>query len=151
MARMHSHKHGKSSSTKPSNPKKPAWLTHKPKEIELLIAKYAKDGLTASQIGLTLRDEFGIPSVKLATSKTITQILKEKEQLAEIPEDLMALIKKVVFIKKHLEENKQDMTAKRGLILTESKANRLITFYKKNGRLPKDWKYDPERIKLYVE
>lgn len=151
MARMHSHKRGQSSSTKPSKPKKPTWSAHNPKEVELLVTKYAKEGLSASQIGLALRDEYGVPSTKLITGKTISQILKEKDQENEIPDDLMALIRKVVFIKKHMEENKQDMTAKRGLILTESKANRLIKYYKKSGRLPADWKYDPERIKLYVE
>ena len=151
MARMHSHKHGKSRSTRPSNPKKPAWLNQSAKEVELLVVKEAKEGVPASQIGLHLRDAYGIPSVKLITGKTISAILAEKELAPEIPEDLMALIRKVVFIKKHLEENHKDMTAKRGLILTESKVNRLIVYYKGTGRLPADWNYDPERIKLYVE
>ena len=151
MARMHSGARGKSRSTKPSSPAKPAWLTQSPKETELLVVKYAKEGKSAAQIGLLLRDEYGIPSVKLVTSKTVSQILKEKDLLTEIPEDVMALIKKVVFIKKHQEENKKDMTAIRGLKLAESKINRLVKHYKASGRLAKNWSYDPERIKLYVE
>ncbi|MDD9953577.1 MAG: 30S ribosomal protein S15 [Candidatus Woesearchaeota archaeon] len=151
MARMHSRKKGKSGSTKPKEPKKPAWLGQNAKETELLIVKYAKEGKTAAQIGLAMRDEYGIPSVKLVTGKTISQILAGKKMQPEIPDDVLALIKKVVFVKKHLEANKQDMTAKRGLRLTESKVNRLVKHYKRSGRLPADWSYDPERIKLYVE
>ena len=148
---MHSHARGQSGSTKPSNPTKPSWLTQSNKETELLVVKYAKEGKSPSQIGIFLRDEYGIPSVKLVTGKTVSQILKEKELLADIPEDVMALIKKVVLIKKHQDENKKDMTAIRGLRLAENKINRLVTFYKANGRLSKDWSYDPDRIKLYVE
>lgn len=151
MARMHSHARGKHRSVKPSNPTKPVWMTQSPKETELLVVKYAKEGKSTSQIGLLLRDEYGIPSVKLATGKSVSQILKEKDLIQEIPEDIMALIKKVVFIKKHQEENKKDMTAIRGLRLTENKINRLVKHYKSTGRLPSNWSYDPERIKLYVE
>jgi small subunit ribosomal protein S15 len=151
MARMHSGARGKSRSTKPSNPTKPAWLTQSPKETELLVVKYAKEGKSASQIGTLLRDEYGIPSVKLVAGKSVSAILKEKELLVDIPEDVMALIKKVVLIKKHQDENKKDMTAIRGLRLAESKINRLVKYYKKSGRLSADWSYDPDRIKLYVE
>jgi small subunit ribosomal protein S15 len=151
MARMHSHARGKSRSTKPASPTKPAWLTQSPKETELIVVKYAKEGKSASQIGVYLRDEYGIPSVKLVTGKTVSQILKEKELLVEIPEDVMALIRKVVLIKKHQDINKKDMTAIRGLRLAESKIQRLVRYYKSNGRLAADWTYDPDRIKLYVE
>jgi len=151
MARMHSRRKGKSRSTKPAVTKKPSWLSQSPKETELLIVKHAKEGKSAAQIGLFLRDEYGIPSVKLITGKTISEILIAKSITPEIPDDLMALIRKAVFIKKHLEANKQDMTAKRGLRLTESKVNRLAKYYKKSGKLAADWKYDPDRIKLYVE
>jgi small subunit ribosomal protein S15 len=151
MARMHSHARGKSRSTKPSSPAKPTWLSQSPKETELLVVKYAKEGRSPSQIGTLLRDEYGIPNVMQVSGKSITQILAEKELSADIPEDVMALITKVVKIKKHQDENKKDMTSVRGLRLAESKINRLVTYYKKIGRLPQDWSYDPDRIKLYVE
>jgi len=151
MARMHSHAKGKSRSTRPSAPAKPTWLAQSPKETELLVVKYAKEGKSPSQIGLHLRDEYGIPSVKLVAGKTVNQILKEKSLQADIPEDVMALVTKVVKIKKHMDENGKDMTAIRGLKLAESKINRLVKHYKATGRLPKDWSYDPDRIKLYVE
>jgi small subunit ribosomal protein S15 len=151
MARMYSGARGKSGSTKPSKKVAPAWLQYSPKEIELLIVKYAKEGKTPSQIGLHLRDAYGIPDVKVAIGKTITTVLDDKKLQKEIPEDLMALIRKAVLVRKHMLANKQDMTAIRGLVLTESKIKRLTKYYKAKGRLPLSWKYDPERIKLVVE
>ncbi|MBN2053060.1 30S ribosomal protein S15 [Candidatus Woesearchaeota archaeon] len=151
MARMHSGGKGKSRSTKPSKKVVPSWLKYKQKEIELLIVKFAKEGKSPSQIGIYLRDEYGIPDVKTITKKRISDILEEKKLLKEVPEDLMALIRKAVLVRKHLGENKHDMSAKRGLILTESKIKRLTKYYRRTGRLPLTWKYDPEKIKLVVE
>lgn len=150
MARMHSRAKGKSGSTKPAKPTKPVWLKYKAKEVELLIVKYAKEGLSASQIGTTLRDKYGIPSVKLVTGKSIGAILQEKNFAPEIPEDLLALMKRSVQIRKHLEQNKHDETAKRGLILTESKIGRLAKYYRKTRKLPESWKYDPEKVKVLI-
>ncbi|MBW2990806.1 30S ribosomal protein S15 [Candidatus Woesearchaeota archaeon] len=151
MARMHSRARGKSRSTKPSKKAVPSWLKYKPKEVELLVVKYAREGKNPSQIGVYLRDEYGIPDVKLVAKKSISQILKDKKLLKEIPEDLMALIRKAVLIRKHMGDNKKDMPAKRGLQLTESKIKRLTKYYKKTGRMPMTWRYDPKRIRLVVE
>ncbi|MFH1010517.1 MAG: 30S ribosomal protein S15 [bacterium] len=151
MARMYSRRKGKSGSTRPSSPQKPGWAPIKGKEIEMLVVKLAKEGKKPSVIGTLLRDIYGIPSVKLITKKTIHDILKEKQVLPEIPEDLMALMRRSVLIRKHLAENKKDMTAKRGLQLTESKIGRLVRYYKTTKKLPQDWKYDPEKIKLVVQ
>ena len=151
MARKYSGARGQSGSTKPSKLIAPNWIQHKPKEIELLVVKMAKEGRSSSVIGLYLRDAYGIPDVKAATGKSITKILKEKSLEKEIPEDLMAVIRRAVHLRKHLGDNKNDMTAHRGLLLTESKIRKLIKYYKTTGRLPLTWKYDPERIKLVVE
>ncbi len=151
MARMYSRKKGKSSSKKPLAKTKQSWLRYRPKETEMLVVKMAKEGKTASMIGLVLRDSYGIPDVKTITEKSITQILKENKLAPKIPEDLMALIKKSIAIRKHREENKQDMTSLRGLQLTESKIKRLVKYYKKAKKLPVDWKYDVKSIKLYAE
>ncbi|RME32065.1 30S ribosomal protein S15 [Candidatus Woesearchaeota archaeon] len=151
MARMHSRKKGKSGSSKPAKLSKPSWVSLKPREIEMLIVKLAKEGKTASQIGIYLRDEHGVPDVKVMTGKTITQILAAKKLAPEIPDDLMALLRKAVLVRKHLAENNNDKTAKRGLQLTESKIRRLAKYYIRVGRLESGWKYDPERIKILVE
>ena len=85
------------------------------------------------------------------TKKKITAILKEKNLLSEVPEDLMALIKRSVTIRKHRERNKKDQTAKRGLTLTESKIKRLIKYYKRTGKLKSEWKYEPEKASMFME
>ena len=150
MARMYSRRKGKSGSTKPSKITRLSWVRYKPNEIELLIAKLAKEGKTSSQIGLFLRDVYGIPNIKQVIVKNVTTILKEKNILSKIPEDLMALIKRSITLKKHLESNKHDVPAKRGLELTESKIRKLVKYYKKTKKLEKDWKYDPDKIKILI-
>ncbi len=151
MARMHSRKRGVSGSTKPSKKTVPSWVKYKGKEVEILVVKYFKEGKSPSQIGLYLRDVYGIPDVKLLTKKSVTTILGERKLLPEIPEDLMALITKFIFLTKHMEENKHDMPGKRGLQLTEAKINRLIKYYKASGKLPADWKFDQKKARLYLE
>lgn len=150
MARMHSRAKGQSGSHPPLEVTKPTWTRLSEKEIELLVAKLAKEGRTASEIGTILRDSYGIPNVKLLTGKQISEILKDKNLAPELPEDLNALIKRSVILRKHLETNKQDMGAKRGLQLTESKIKRLSFYYKEIGKLDPLWKYDPANIKLYT-
>ncbi len=149
MARMYARKRGKSGSKKPLQKIAP-WVIYKPQEIEEIIVKLAKQGYQSAQIGLILRDQYGIPSVKVTNKKSITQILKERKLYPEIPEDLFNLLKKAVNLRKHLEKNKKDYSSKRGLELTESKIRRLVKYYKKRKVLPEDWKYDPEKAKLLV-
>jgi small subunit ribosomal protein S15 len=151
MARMYSRKKGKSGSKKPLKLAVPAWMGYKPKEVELLIIKLFKEGRTPSQIGVYLRDAYGIPMVKLVTKKTVTQILKEKNLLPNIPEDLMAIIKRNIALRKHLEENKQDEVARRGLQIAESQIQKLVKYYKNSKRLSADWKYNPDKIRLLIE
>lgn len=151
MARMHSRKRGKHGSKKPAKKTAPSWIRYKPKEVELLISKLAKDGKTMSQIGILLRDTYGIPSVSALCGKSVSAILKEKNMLPEVPEDLTALFKKYTAIKKHLEANKNDQTVARGALLTESKINRLIKYYKRTGRTPEIWKFDFERMGFFAE
>ncbi len=147
---MHSRKKGQSGSTKPVVKGKTSWLGYKPKEVEKLVLKLAKSDNTTSQIGIILRDTYGIPDVKAVTKKKITQILVENKLKPKLPEDFTALIKKHIQLMKHLESNKQDQTGKRGLLLTESKIKRLTKYYKKTGVLPKDWRYDKSKAKLLV-
>jgi len=151
MARMYSGKKGKSGSKKPLTKSLPTWLGYKPKEIELLVAKFAKEGKTPSQIGTMLRDIYGIPDVRKICGKNLGKILVERKITTELPEDIMALMKKSVNLAKHTELNKQDMSAKRGLQLTQSKIGRLVKYYKRTKRLPEDWKYDPKKAAMFIE
>ena len=151
MARMYSRKKGKSGSKRPVKKTVPSWVRYKAKEVDLLVAKLAKEGYSSSQIGVHLRDTYGIPSVKALTKRSVTQILGEKKLSPELPDDLQALLRRYVYLGKHLENNAQDKVAKRGLQLVESKIKRLAGYYKGTGRLPADWKYDPKKIRLLIE
>jgi len=151
MARMYSRKKGKSGSTKLVKKVKQSWVRYDAKEVEQLILKLARAGKTASQIGLVLRDSYGIPSVNGVVKKKISKVLEENNLKPKLPEDLLALIKKSIRLMKHLETNRKDMPVKRGLQLTESKIKRLSKYYKKINRLPKEWKYSREKAKLLIE
>ena len=150
MARMHSRARGKSGSTKPVK-KVQSWAAYKGADVEKLVVKYAKAGKSSSEIGLVLRDAYGVASVKALAGKTVSDILQEKGLAKELPEDLRNLIKKMVYIKRHMEKNKQDQTAKRGLLLTNSKIRRLVKYYQRMEKLPEDWKLDMDRLKSYLE
>ena len=141
MGRLHTHNHGKAHSTRPTQVEVPSWVKQDAKEIEELIIKYAKDGLTSSQIGIKLRDQYSIPLVKPIIKKTISQVLEENDLSPEIPEDLNNIVNKAVGLQKHLKANRGDRRNVRSLELIEAKVHRLSVFYKKNGKIPKNWKY----------
>ena len=141
MGRMHTHRHGKSHSIRPATLRVPSWITQSSAEIEELIVKYSKDGLTPSQIGVKLRDQHSIPLVKSITKKSMGQILEEHDLKAEMPEDLENIVRKAVGLQKHLKENKGDNRNVRSLELIEAKVHRLSVYYKRVGRISKTWKY----------
>jgi len=151
MARLHARKRGKAGSKRPSTRTIPRWVRYKKNEVERLVIKLAKEGNSTSRIGLILRDQFGIPSVKLVTGKTISDIMKENETYPKFPEDLFNLLKQAVNLRDHLEKNKRDYTSKRGLELLESKIRRLGKYYVRKGVLSEDWQYSPEKAKLLVQ
>jgi small subunit ribosomal protein S15 len=138
---MHTHRHGKSHSIRPATLRAPSWITQSPAEIEELVIKYSKDGLTPSQIGIKLRDQHSIPLIKPITKKSIGEILEENDLKAEMPEDLENIVKKAVGLQKHLKANKGDRRNVRSLELIEAKVHRLSVYYKKIERIPKNWKY----------
>ena len=151
MARMHSRKKGKSGSTRPALKVKADWVTLDEKEVEKLVVKLAKEGKSPSEIGRELRDNYGVPLVKPIAGRRVLQILKDNKLAPEFPEDLLNLIKKAVFLRKHLEKNPKDIHNKHGLMLVESKIKRLQRYYKKKNVLPKDWYYNADEASLLVK
>jgi len=131
----------------------PKWLDYKKEDLEKLIEKLAKERFTSAQIGMILRDQYGIPDVKVITRKTITEIMKKQGIVYEVPEDMMSLLKRAVNLRAHLGrgKNKRDKTSKYGLENLESRIRRLGKYYSKKGKLPKGWKYDIEKAKLIVQ
>ena len=141
MGRLHTHNHGKSHSIRPIDPKKPDWVKQTNEEIEGLIIKYAKEGMTTSQIGIKLRDQHAIPLVKPIINKGMKEVLIENKLNPEIPEDLNNIVMKAVNLQKHLKENRSDNRNTRALELVEAKVHRLSTHYKKTGEIDQKWKY----------
>jgi small subunit ribosomal protein S15 len=141
MGRLHSHRHGQSHSTRPITPSSPTWIKQNTQEIEELVLKYAKDGLTTSEIGVKLRDQYAIPLVRAITKKSITEILEQKGIKQEMPEDLNNIVRKALGLQKHLKTHTSDRRNVRSLELLEAKVHRLSSYYKKIGRIPKTWKY----------
>jgi len=141
MGRMHTHRHGKSHSIRPVTLRAPSWITLGPKEIEDLVVKYTKDGMTPSQIGIKLRDQHSIPLIKPILKKSIGEILTENNLTSEMPEDLDNIVKKAVGLQKHLKVNNGDYRNVRSLELIEAKVHRLSVYYKRIGRISKNWKY----------
>ncbi|MFX1449953.1 MAG: 30S ribosomal protein S15 [Promethearchaeota archaeon] len=150
MARMHSRKKGKSGSKRPPRPTLPDWCNRAPEEVEDIIIRLSKEGKSKSDIGMILRDSYGVPFTRLITGKTISEILKERELLPTLPEDILNLIKKAVNLRRHMEENPKDLISKRGLILIESKVRRLGKYYIRRGVLEPKWKYDPKNAAMLI-
>jgi len=151
MARMHARRKGRSSSRRPMISENPAWVPINATDIEELIVKMAKDGHTSAYIGLVLRDQYGVPNVKLATGRTVTEIMTEKGVSPALPEDLSNLMRRAISLNVHLRENRGDISNKRGLQLIESKIRRLERYYKRNGVLPVDWKYSLKTAELMLK
>ena len=130
---------------------RPEWVTYSDEEIEEMILKFNREGKSTSEIGIILRDQYGIPKVKDVTGERITEILKRNNQAGDYPEDLMNLIKRAVNIRDHLEENPKDLHSKRGLTIIESRIRKLAAYYVNEGELPEGWRYNPQQAALLVK
>jgi small subunit ribosomal protein S13e len=142
MGRMHCPGKGKSRSSLPYNRNAPSWVKMKQDDIEKDIQKFAKKGLTPSKIGITLRDQSGVPRVKFIGGETINRILKKQGLAQSLPESLYYLIKKAVVLRKHHEKNRKDKDAKFRLILSESRIHRTARYHKAAKHLPPNWRYE---------
>jgi len=121
------------------------------KEIEDLVAKLGTEGKGSAMVGLILRDQYAIPSVRVMTGKTIGQIFKERKIVTRLPEDLQNLMKRAVSLNEHVKRNPKDNHNKRGLANIESKIRRLVKYYGREGMIPDGWKYSLDTAKLEIE
>jgi len=150
MAKLHSRKKGSSRSRPPMDRKVPAWSDVSKEELEKTIVKLHESGMPPSRIGLTLRDQYGVPSTKLVLDMNLNSFLKEKNALPDVPEDLSNLMRKALHIRKHIKANNKDVHNKRALQLTENKIRRLVKYYHDSGRLAPDWTYSPETAEILI-
>jgi len=141
MARIHSHRHGKSHQTRPPSKSTPNWVTASSEEARSVILKLAKEGVTPSRIGQSLRDDYGVPLVKPLLGKSVGQILAEGKATPKVPQDLQDLIERAQRVQKHLQVHKSDRKNVHSLELVEAKIYRLSKYYKEKGILPGDFKY----------
>jgi small subunit ribosomal protein S15 len=107
-------------------------------------------GVAPTMIGLTLRDQYGVPSSKPILGTKLTRYLRETAEVQEIPEDLANLMRKAIGMRKHLESNKKDLHNRTWLQLTENKIRRLAKYYRRTGRLPENWQYRPETAEMLI-
>ncbi|HEX2107232.1 MAG TPA: 30S ribosomal protein S15 [Nitrososphaera sp.] len=141
MARIHVHTHGKSHSTRPTSKGPALWVNQNRDQISALVVDLAKEGLSPSEIGLRLRDAYGIPLVKPILGKSVTNVLADSNIKPDMPEDLDRLVRKALGLQKHLRVHNSDHRNVRSLELVESKIHRLSKYYKREGKIPKNWKY----------
>ena len=144
MSRMHSDGRGSSGSNKPVSKKTPRWVDYDEEEVVDLVVKLRKDGKSPSEIGIELRDEYGIPEVREITGKKITEILDEEGLEPEIPEDLNNIVEKAESLQEHIAEHQKDEDAIRRLELTEAKIRRVASYHREEGNIDEDWKYSRE-------
>ena len=90
-------------------------------------------------IGIKLRDQYTVPGVRPVLHQKMSKVLEENGIKDGVPEDLSFLIKRYKNVSKHLLLNKKDISNKRGKELIMSKILRLVRYYKRTGRLSKDW------------
>lgn len=149
MARLHTRKHGKAKSRKPvvSEVKNEADR----REVEAAILDYAKQGMSGSAIGQRLKKEHGVGYIKPFLGKRLDQFLAEKGTRKELPDDLMALMRKAVGMRRHLAGSHGDVYGRVRLQRVEAKIWRLGKYYRGSGRLPGNWKYDPEQAALMMK
>ena len=98
---------------------KPTWVKLKEPELKKIIAELAQKH-TPSQIGLILRDQYGIPTTKIFGKKLKAYL---KELKIESNEDLKNAEKKVTNLKEHLKANITDRKAKHKLQKAQSRLN----------------------------
>ena len=152
MARMHTRRKGQSGSRRPSTLRVPEWIDKEKNAewVENKVVELAKAGNSPSMIGMILRDQYGVPLVKVLTGKSVMNLIQEHGLERQVPEDLRNMIAKATRIRRHLEENKKDFVSKRGLQLVESKIHRLSKYYRRKHVLPADWKYSPDQAAVLL-
>jgi len=139
---------GSSHSIRPVGKRAPGWCKYTPEEVESLVIKLAREGHSASKIGMILRDQYGVPLTKPIIGKTVTDVLKAQNLASALPEDLDVLLRKASGLVVHLERNRKDAYNKRALQTIEAKIHKLAKYYKREGVLPPEWKYEAKTASL---
>jgi len=145
MARLHSKRKGKSRSKFAGRKNsKRDFVQFTVEEVKDIVRKLFKQGNSTAEIGIILRDQYGIPSFKGLTGMSLKEFLKEEKLYPKVPEDLLNLLKKAVRLWNHLKKHKKDIHNRVKYQHLLSKIERLSNYYKEKGELDKNWVYSPE-------
>jgi ribosomal protein S15P/S13E len=151
VSRIHSGRKGRAGSHRPYPVRAPEFATLDKAEVIEEAVRLAKTGVTPAQVGAILRDSHGVPSVRAVAGERMVPLLAGAGVKPDIPDDLQALLKRVVHLQRHLATNKKDLSNRRGLNLMESRIRRLALYYKRHKLLPEDWRYTSATAVLQVE
>lgn len=99
---------------------KPVWVKIKEPELKKIIAELSEKH-SPSQIGLILRDQYGVPTTKVLGKKLKKYLL---ELGIEKNEELDNAEKKVERMKTHLKNNRTDKRTKHKLQKAQSRLNK---------------------------
>ncbi len=104
---------------------KPTWVKMTESELKKVIAELAKK-YPSSQVGMMLRDQYGIPSTRIY-GKKLGEYLEELG--IDSKEDLVNADKKVDALKEHLKHNVTDKIAKHKLQKAQARLNIIKRYY----------------------
>ncbi|MFA5061085.1 MAG: 30S ribosomal protein S15 [Candidatus Pacearchaeota archaeon] len=104
---------------------KPVWVKIKEPELKKIIAELAEKH-SPSQIGLILRDQYGVPTTKVFGKKLKKYLI---ELGIEKNEDLDNAEKRVDRMKEHLKKNITDRKAKHKLQKAQSRLNKTRKYF----------------------
>ena len=125
-------------------------MTADPKEVGDEAVKLAKGGM-AAEIGAILRDGMGVPSIRTVSGKRMTQVLAEGGVKPDLPDDLQALLKRVVHLQRHLAAPPEGPVESAGSLAHGIPDPWLALYYRAQKRLPENWRYTSASAVLQVE
>lgn len=106
---------------------KPVWLKLSEEDLEKIIEELSEK-YSSAQIGLILRDQYGVPTTKVY-GKKLSSYLKETGKYTDV--ELVNAQKRFDNMKEHLSNNKQDKKAKHKLQKLQSHLNAMNKYYAK--------------------
>ncbi|MFA4960612.1 MAG: 30S ribosomal protein S15 [Candidatus Pacearchaeota archaeon] len=106
---------------------KPTWVKMKESDLKKIISELSEKN-SPSQIGLILRDQYGVPTTKVFGKKLKKYLI---ELGIEKNEDLENAEKKVEKIKEHLKKNITDRKAKHKIQKAQSRLNIMKRYFTK--------------------
>jgi len=109
---------------------KPVWLKMKETELVAVIKELAENHQPA-QIGLILRDQYGVPTTKLYGKKLASYL---KDLGLESNAELKNAQKKVDALGEHLKENVTDKKAKHKFQKAKSRLNILKRYFARKNK-----------------